>query len=97
MNDHGDEQDVDLDLAQTPVCTVNDQPEALHGVGEAQDEPRQHVLWEPDVLEEAMQLLHLAAVEGLPRQVGSQLGESDVLALHQREDQGCQERQTRGT
>ena len=76
---------------------VNDEPEALHGVGEAQDKPCQHVLWQPDVFEKPVQLLHLAALKSLPRQLGSEFGEPDVLALIGREDQRRKERQTGGT
>ncbi|ULH17709.1 hypothetical protein MF271_20080 (plasmid) [Deinococcus sp. KNUC1210] len=67
IEDYGDQQEIEFDLAQTPVCPVNHQPKALHRVSNAQDEPRQHVLGPPDVLEKAVQLLHLAAVERLPR------------------------------
>ncbi|MGI8747934.1 MAG: hypothetical protein ACR2J4_06255 [Deinococcus sp.] len=75
---------------------VDDQPEAFGRIGEAEDKPGQHVLWQPDVLEEAVQLLHFAALKDRPRQLGGQFGESDVLALDQREDQGGEERQAGG-
>ena len=44
-----------------------------------------------------MQLLHLAALKSLPRQLGGEFGEPDVLALIGREDQRRKERQTGGT
>ena len=39
------------------------------------------------LLEAAVRLLHLAALQGLPRQLGGEFGEPDVLALVGREDQ----------
>jgi hypothetical protein len=46
---------------------VDDQPQAFGGIGEAEDKAGQHVLWEPNILEEAVKLLDLAALEGFSR------------------------------
>ena len=76
---------------------VDHEPEARRRVREAQDEPRQHVFLEPNILEETVQLLDLAALQHVPGQLGSEFREPDVLALDQRENQGGEERQAGGT
>ena len=44
-----------------------------------------------------MQLLHLAALQGLPQQLGGELCEANVLAPDEREDQRREEGQAGGT